>query len=154
MMADWQDNLTSLLEELRLIEECKAETPENFKQFCEFIAEPAFENLSTELKEYGTKARFKTKKKRSISFTVNFPKSSVDNFHYIISLPKNSIQLKLKLKIRWRKTKKSIAEEKDLPFMKDVFPSEVLKISKEKLITDVIKQYKNFTYKAYAKSEE
>jgi hypothetical protein len=78
----------------------------------------------------------------------------VDNFHYIISLPKNSIQLKLNLKIRWRKTKKSIAEEKDLPFMKDVFPSEILKISKENLITDVIKQYKNFTYKAYAKPEE
>ena len=153
-MADWHDNLTSLLEELRLIEECKAETPENFNQFCEFIAEPAFESLSQELKKYGTKAKFKTKKKKSISFTVNFPKSRVDNFHYIIFLPKNSIQLKLKLTIRARKTKKSVAEEKELPFMKEVFPSEVLKIPKEDLIQDVIKQYKNFTYKAFTKPEE
>lgn len=151
--SDWQDSLTSLLEELRLIEECKAEAPENFKQFCEFIAEPAFESLSKELKKYGIKSKFRKKKKRSISFTVNFSKSSIDNFHYIVTLPKNSVQLKLKLTIKGRKTKRSVVDEKDLPFMKDVFPSEVLKISKGDLIRDVIKNYKNFTYEASTKTE-
>lgn len=151
--SEWQDSLTSLLEELRLIEELKGETPENFNQFCEFIAEPAFESLSKELRRYGIKSKFRRKKRKLISITVNFPRSSIDNFHYIITLPKNSVQLKLKLAIKGRKTKKSVIEEKNLPFMKDIFPSEVLKISKEDLIKDVIKHYKNFTYEASTKTE-
>jgi len=47
---DWKEALAKCFEELRVIEECKGETPENFKQFCEFIAEPAFESLAEELR--------------------------------------------------------------------------------------------------------
>jgi len=79
---------------------------------------------------------------------VNFPKSRVDNFHYVIRLPRDSLDLKLRLLIRGRKNKKSQIEEKEVPFMKDIKPSNVLKLPKEALIQDVIKQYKKFIYEA------
>ena len=150
---DWRKSLANFLEDLRIIEECKGETPENFNQFCEFIAEPSFESLSEELRKYGIKSKYQMKKQKWISFEVKFPKSRIDNFHYIISLPKNSVELKLKLKTRGRRTKRSLIEEKEEPFMKDVLPSEVLKLPKEDLIMDVIKHYRNFTYEILTKTE-
>jgi hypothetical protein len=149
----WKKSLSNFLEDLRIIEECKGETPENFNQFCEFIAEPSFESLSEELKKYGIKSEYKIKKRKWISFEVKFPKSRIDNFHYIIILPKNSIELKLKLRTRGRRTKKSLIEEKVEIFMKDVLPSEILKLPKEDLILDVIKHYRNFSYEILNKTE-
>jgi len=148
----WRKSLNNFLEDLRIIEECKGETPENFNQFCEFIAEPSFESLSEELRKYGIKSKFRIKKRKWIAFEVKFPKSRIDNFHYIITLPKNSIELKLKLRTRGRRTKKSFVEEKVEPFMKDVLPSEILKLPKEKLILDVIKHYRNFSYEILTKT--
>jgi hypothetical protein len=150
---DWRKSLSNFLEDLRIIEECKGETPENFNQFCEFIAEPSFESLSEELRKYGIKSKYQMKKQKWISFEVKFPKSRIDNFHYIVSLPKNSVELKLKLKIRGRKTKRSLIEEKEEPFMKDVLSSDILKLPKEDLIMDVIKHYRNFTYEILTKTE-
>jgi guanylate kinase len=149
----WKKSLSNFLEDLRIIEECKGETPENFNQFCEFIAEPSFESLSEELRKYGIKSDYKIKKRKSISFEVKFPKSKIDNFHYIIILPRNSIELKLKLRTRGRRTKKSLIEEKVEIFMKDVLPSEILKLPKEDLILDVIKHYRNFSYEILTKTE-
>ncbi len=149
----WKKSLSNFLEDLRIIEECKGETPENFNQFCEFIAEPSFESLSEELRKYGIKSEYKIKKRRWISFEVKFPKSRIDNFHYIILLPRNSVELKLKLQIRGRRTKKSLIEEKVETFMKDVLPSEILKLPKEDLIMDVIKRYRNFSYEILTKTE-
>ncbi len=149
----WKKSLSNFLEDLRIIEECKGETPENFNQFCEFIAEPSFESLSEELRKYGIRSEYKIKKKKWISFEVKFPKSRIDNFHYIIILPKNSIELKLKLRTRGRRTKKSLIEEKMEIFMKDVLPSEILKLPKEDLIMDVIKHYRNFSYEILNKTE-
>ena len=108
----WKKSLSNFLEDLRIIEECKGETPDNFNQFCEFIAEPSFEGLSEELRKYGIKSEYKIKKRKWISFEVKFPKSRIDNFHYIILLPRNSVELKLKLQTRGRRTKKSLIEEK------------------------------------------
>jgi len=150
---DWRKSLNNFLEDLRIIEECKGETPENFNQFCEFIAEPCFESLSEELRKYGIKSIYRMKKQKWISLEVKFPKSRIDNFHYIISLPKNSVELRLRLKTRGRRTKRSLIEEKEEPFMKDVLPSEILKLPKENLIMDVIKHYRNFTYEILTKTE-
>ena len=148
----WKKSLSNFLEDLRIIEECKGETPENFNQFCEFIAEPSFESLSEELRKYGIKSKYRIKKKKWISLEVKFPKSRIDNFHYIIILPKNSIELKLKLRVRGRRTKRSLIEEKEDFFMKDVLPSEILKLPKEDLIQDVIKHYRNFSYEILTKN--
>ena len=150
---DWRKSLANFLDDLRIIEECKGETPENFNQFCEFIAEPSFEGLSDELRKYGIRSKYRIKKQKWISFEVKFPRSRIDNFHYIISLPKNSVELRLRLKTRGRRTKRSLIEEKEEPFMKDVLPSEILKLPKEDLIMDVIKHYRNFTYEILTKTE-
>jgi hypothetical protein len=151
--TDWKDELASFLDDLRVVDECKAEAPEKFNQFCEFIAESSFEGLSEELKNYGIKSKVRKEKGKSISFEVNFPKSRVDNFHYVIRLPNNALDLQLRLLIRGRKDKKSQIEEKEVPFMKNIKPSNVLKLSKEELILDVIKQYKKFIYEALIHSE-
>ncbi len=146
--TDWKDELASFMDDLRVVDECKVEAPEKFNQFCEFIAESSFEGLSEELRNYGIKSKVRKEKGKSIGFDVNFPKSRVDNFHYIICLPKNALDLKLRLLIRVRKNKKSQIEEKEVPFMKHIKPSEVLKLPKEELIQDVIKNYKRFIYEA------
>lgn len=149
--SDWKEGLAKCFEELRVIEECKGETPENFKQFCEFIAEPAFEGLAEELRKYGIKSKLKRIKSKLITFQVNFPKSRIDNFHYMICLPKDSFELRLKLRIRGRRNKKSVIEEKELPFMKDVLPSDILRLKKEDLIQDVIRHFRNFNFDALTK---
>jgi hypothetical protein len=149
---NWRDDTKNLFEDLSIIEISKKETIENFDQFCEFIAEPAFENLADELKNYKIKARFK-RKRDSIHFWMNFYHSKVDDFHYIISLPKNSIELKLKLAVKGRLNKKSPLVEKELQFMKNVDSSEVLKVKLEELIEDVLDQYRKFKYEALSKPE-
>jgi hypothetical protein len=136
--TDWKDELASFMDEVRVVDECKVEAPEKFNQFCEFIAESSFEGLSEELRNYG----------KSISFEMNFPKSGVDNFHYVIRLPNNALDLKLRLLIRGRKSKKGQIEETEEPFMKNIKPSDVLKLPKEELIQDVIRHYKKFIYEA------
>lgn len=146
--TDWKDELANFMDDLRVVDECKAEAPEKFNQFCEFIAESSFDGLSEELRNYGIKSKVRKDKGKSIGFEVSFPKSKVDNFHYIIRLPNNALDLKLRLLIRVRKNKKSRIEEKEVPFMKHIRPSEVLKLAKEELIQDVIKHYKKFIYEA------
>jgi len=148
---EWKETLAKFFEEVRVIEECRGETPENFNQFCEFIAEPAFESLAQELRKYGIKSKMRRIKRKLIALQMNFPKSNTDNFHYMICLPKNSFELRLKLRIKGRRNKKSIHEEKELPFMKDLLPSDVLKLTKEDLIRDVIKHYRNFNFEALTK---
>jgi hypothetical protein len=151
--TDWKDELASFMDDLRVVDECKVEAPGKFNQFCEFIAESSFEGLSEELKIYGIKSKVRKEKGKSIAFEVNFPKSRVDHFHYLILLPNNALDLQLRLLIRGRKDKKSQIEEKEVPFMKGVKPSNVLKLSKEELILDVIKHYKKFISEALVYSE-
>jgi hypothetical protein len=146
--TDWKDELASFMDELRVVDECKVEAPEKFNQFCEFIAESSFEGLSEELRNYGIKSKVRKEKGKSISFEMNFPKSGVDNFHYVIRLPNNALDLKLRLLIRGRKSKKGQIEETEEPFMENIKPSDVLKLPKEELIQDVIRHYKKFIYEA------
>jgi len=55
--TDWREDLKKLFEDLSIIEKSKKETIQNFHQFCEFIAEPAFETLNEEFKQYGIKSQ-------------------------------------------------------------------------------------------------
>ena len=153
MTKNWKENLAGFFEGYRIIERSKEETLKNFGQFCEFVAEPAFESLQEELKNYRVPSKIKRSSGRSITFQINFPKSRIENFIYIIRFPRNSIELQLKLVIRGRKTKKSSVEEKEIPFMQDVVPTEVMKIKIEDLIQDVIEQYRNFCFESDTKTE-
>lgn len=147
--AEWKAKLVSFFEDLRLIENFKEETVKNFDQFCEFIAEPAFESLAEELGQYRIKSKLRKSKGKSIDFQINFPGTRIDNFHYIICLPKNALELKLKLKIRARRNKNSIAEENEEHFLENTKPPDLLKLAKEDIILDVIEHYKNFNFKVF-----
>lgn len=153
MTKNWKENLASFFEGYRIIERSKEETLKNFDQFCEFVAEPAFESLQVELKNYRISSKIKRSSGRSITYKINFPKSRIENFFYTIRFPRNSIELQLKLVIRGRRSKKSSLEENEFSFMKDVVPTEVMKIKIEDLIQDVIERYRNFSFESATKSE-
>jgi len=148
MGSDWKDDLRSLFDDFTIVETSKKETLEDFDQFCEFIAEPAFESLAEALKEFKIKAKSQRTKGKSITFQTNFRGMRIDNFQYAIILPKNSIELRLKLQIRGRKNSKSVMEKKEAPFMESVSPQGLLKLRKEDIILDVIRHYRNFVLKA------
>ena len=77
----------------------------------------------------------------------------MDNFHYAIILPKNSLELKLKLEIKGRKNDRSAAEEKEeYAFMGSVGPEDILKLKKEDVIQDVIRFYRKFVLEAITDS--
>lgn len=148
---DWKANLSQFFEDIKIIEICKRQTLEDFDQFCEFIAEPAFESLTEELQKQRIKSKFKKSRKKSIDFQICFPGTRIDQFHYIICLPKNSIELRPSLLITGRQNKESRLEKIEKPFMGHVEPAALLKLSKEEIIHDVIEQYKNFIYETIAK---
>jgi len=149
----WRDELKKYSDSVRIIEKAKAETLESFDQFCEFIAEPAFDSLAGEMKEYGIKVRLQKEKGRAIHFVFNFPGSRVDNFHYRIVLPRNAFQLKLKLVLKGRKYKNAPLEEKTDDFMKGFAPAALIKLAKEDLIQDIIERYKDFNLAALTSSD-
>jgi hypothetical protein len=148
MGSDWKDDLRSLFEDFTIVETSKKETREDFDQFCEFIAEPAFESLADALKEFKIKSKSQRTKGKSITFQTNFPGMRIDNFQYAIILPKNSIELRLKLQIKGRKNSRSVMEKKEEPFMESVSPQGLLKLKKEDIIQDVIGHYRNFALTA------
>ena len=151
MADDWKAKLISYLEESRIIQTSIRETLDNFNHFCEFVVEPAFEALSEELLQFRIKTKLMRVKGRSIAIRINYAGSRIDNFNYIISLPKKSFELKLWLKIKGRKDKKSPCQEKVEPFMNDVEYSDILNLDQNDLIQDIIKHYRNFNFEALAR---
>ena len=149
----WRDELRKYFEDVQIIEKAKAETRESFDQFCEFIAEPAFDSLAEEMKEYEVKVRFRKEKGRAVHCDLSFPESRIDNFHYRIVLPRNSIQLKLGLVLKGRKYKSAPLEEKTEDFMKGLAPAAVMKLAKEDLIRDIIERYKFFNLAALTSAD-
>jgi hypothetical protein len=149
MGNDWKENLEKAREEIEILIESQKETLLKFEQFCEFVAEPAFETLSDELKTYKIRSRLKKRKGESISFQVDFPRSRIDHFHYIITLPKASVDLQLKLAIKGRKNQESLPVEKNVPFLNDAPSSEILNFNKEGLIQDIIEHYRNFVFESF-----
>jgi hypothetical protein len=145
---DWKDRLRIFFESIDVLERCKVETRQNFMQFCEFIAEPAFEALAEEMKGYKIKSKFWTLKGKSTGIQFDFPSSGVDSFHYVITLPKNSVQMRLRLQIKGRKSPKAPLEEFEEVFMEKVPPDRVIKIGKEELLNDIVERFRNYTYAA------
>ena len=151
--GDWRSDLTTCFEDLKVVERCREEALEHFFQFCEFVVAPAFEALSEEFLQYKVKARHWLVKGKSIHFEVRFPRSQTDQFQYILWMPKNSIELKLRLTIKSRKTPSAPLEEKTVPFIENVPPKEILGLDKNDLAQDVIARYKKFLYESAAASE-
>jgi hypothetical protein len=145
---DWKAELRGHFENLRVLERCQAETVGQFAQFCEFIAEPAFESLSDELALYGLRSRHQKTRIPDIRFIICFPGTKEDQFHYRLSVPKNAVELRLKLTIRERKTPKTEYQSRDEAFLPDLEPAQVLKMDKEDVIHDVIEHYRKFCYEA------
>jgi hypothetical protein len=143
---DWKQELANHFENVRVIELCQAETVAQFDQFCEFIAEPAFESLTDELARYRIKSEHHKVKGRSIRFTILFPGSKDEQFHYGISLPKNSVELRLRLQIKARRSPKTAYQETDEDFMPGLFPFKVLRMDKDEVVADVVKHYTGFCY--------
>jgi hypothetical protein len=149
----WKIELNRYFEDLRIIEKCQQEAKDHFDQFCEFIVEPALETLEEELKTRNMRIKYFRVKNKFIHLQINFPGSRVDNFHYRIVLPRNALELKLVLKTAGRKNQKSPLIEKEGPFMPETKPEEVLKLSKEEIILDIIKKLKEFNYAARTSPE-
>lgn len=145
---NWTQKLKSTFDELAAIEQSKKETLAGFTHFHEFIAEPAFESLARELRPYRIKASYRYARGRSIHFLMTFPGSRLDAFHYEIILPENSVELQLKLRLRGRKTVRSVLDEKEEAFLPAVAPADVLKMDKEALILDVIEHYGGYMREA------
>jgi hypothetical protein len=145
---DWKKELANHFENVRAIEQCQDDTIAQFDQFCEFIAEAAFENLTDVLALYRVKSQHLKTKGRNIRFTVLFPGSKDEQFHYRISLPKNSIELRLKLEIKARRTPKTEYQTTIEDFMPGLFPLKVLRMDKDEIAADVIKHYCDFCIQA------
>jgi len=128
MGKDWIVELANFFEELRILKVSKQEALKSFSQFCEFVVEPAFENLEDELAQYGIKSKIIKIKNKSIAFQINFRKSKIGHFKYII-------------------------EEKEVRFMKEIDPNHILDLDKEEVIQDVIKKYRDFIYESEAVME-
>jgi hypothetical protein len=152
-MVDWKLNLANYFEELRILQESHQEAVDNFRQFCEFIAEPAFESLEEEFQQYAIRSKIVHQRGKSIALSINFSKSRIENLQYIILLPKQSLELRLRLKIRGRKNKSSPFQQKELPFMEKIPAREILKLEKAVLIQDVIEHFRHFNFEAFTTAE-
>jgi hypothetical protein len=150
---DWKEEVRKHFENVRVIEQCQGETLQRFEQFTEFIVEPAFEALADELKTRGVRVRFKNDKGRSLTFILSFPGSSEDQFFYSIVLPKNAIDLKLRLAVRCRQSSKGPWVEEEGEFAPGLMPSAIMKIAKEDLILALLERYKDLVYRALTNPE-
>jgi len=144
----WKDQLRTYFEHLRIIEKCKHDTLENFDQFTEFIAEPAFEALEEALKSHQIRVGFHKEKGASLTFTVSFPRSKETNFTYVIMLPKNSVELKLNRKTACRRTPRSLTMEEFGPFFEGLSSVEIMKLTKERILEDIIARYRDFRFRS------
>jgi hypothetical protein len=147
-ITDWKTELHNHFENMRILEKCQAEALLHFDQFCEFIVEPALESLAEEIASFGVKIRFQKSKGRDIRASLSFPGSKDEQFQYKIFLPRNAVELRLGLATKGRKNLKSDFKTKEGEFMPGLSPAEVLKLSKEDVILDVLEHYRNFGYEA------
>lgn len=149
----WRAKLANFFEELTIISGSRKEAIETFDNFCDVVVEPAFEVLAEELKKYKIKSKIKKAIGKSMTFQINFSKSTIDNFQYVILLNRKSIEFNLILKIIGRKTKKNRIEEREEAFLHEVEPSSLLDLEKEVLIQDIIDHYRNFRFEALTELE-
>jgi hypothetical protein len=150
---DWKTELKNHFENMRILEKCQAEALLHFDQFCEFIVEPALESLAEEIASFGVKLRFQKSRGRDIRASLSFPGSKDEQFQYKILLPKHAVELRLGLATKGRKNLKSDFKSKDGEFMPGLSPAQVLKLSKEDIILDVLEHYRNFSYEALTSAD-
>jgi len=143
---DWKSDLAACFEDLQVISKCRAEALERFIEFCEYVAEPAFEALGQEFLRFGVKTKFRTIAGVSTHLEIRFPRSRVDRFHYVLWMPKNSVELLLKLTVRGRRAPNGPLEEKTVPFIQKVEAKEILKLEVDALAQDVIARYRKFLF--------
>jgi|GEM_PF-200420 len=143
---DWKSDLRSCFEDLQVIDRCRGEAVAQFDRFCDYVAEPAFEALTDEFGRYEIKCRSTWTKGASIEFEIRFPRSKEDHFHYILWLPKQAVELKLRLTIRGRKAPGAPMEEKTIPFIDKAPAKDILGIDRDALAQDVVARYKKFLY--------
>ena len=144
--AEWKEDLQGCFLDAKVLEKCREEAVEHFDQFCEYVAESAFEALTEEFLGYQVKSRSWKIQGKSIHLEIRFPRSRVDQFHYILWMPKHSVELKLKLTVKWRRTPLGTLEEKTVPFLEKASPTEILKIDKDSMAQDVIARYRKYLY--------
>ena len=149
----WKEKLANFFEELMIISGSRKEAIETFDNFCDVVAEPAFEAMAEELKKYKIKSKIKKANGKSMAFQINFSKSNIDNFQYVILLDRKSIEFNLILKIMGRKTKKNRAEEREEDFLPEIELPSLLELEKEVLIQDIIEHYRNFRFQALTELE-
>ncbi|MFW6136901.1 MAG: hypothetical protein ACOC5U_02385 [Candidatus Aminicenantaceae bacterium] len=154
MKNDWEKELSEFFEEYRIILSSQKDALEDFSQFCEFVAEPAFENLEDELREYGVRSKIIRVKGRSISFIIYYGKSRIDHFRYILELPKKAVEMRLRLRIKGRKRKQDAPEEAARKFLPEITPEQIMKLDKNILIMDVIENYRDFIFSSEAAMDE
>ena len=135
MKEDWKERLASLYEEIRIIEQSQEEAKVQFEQFCEFIAEPAFEEFMETLEELGGKGRVFKNPREWILFRVNFNFLQPVIFEYKLELPPQALQLRLNQVVRYRLAKEKDWQEKIEPFRPGLEDEDLLKLDKEKLLT-------------------
>ena len=123
MEDHWKTKMARFIEEFRIIESSISETKLDFTNFCEFIAEPAFESLGEELKQYGMSAKIEKIKEKSITLFIYFPKSNIEDFYFTIYLPENAVELSLRKQTGDVKQRKSSADVLDTPFLNGAMPT-------------------------------
>ena len=104
-------------------------------------------------KVYEIKTKHWTHKGRSVSLEIAFRRSKSDHFRYSIVLPKNSVELKLRLDLRGRRSPEGLLVEKTEAFMPSIPPDKVMKIAKEDLIADIIEHYGVFNYESLTQTD-
>ena len=149
----WKQDLQTCFEDLQVIDRCRIEAVGQFDKFCDYVAEPAFEALTEEFGRYEIRCRSAWVKGSSIQFEIRFPRSKEDHFHYALWLPKNVVELKMKLTLRGRKAPGGPMEEKTMAFIAKAPAAEILRIDKDVLAQDVVARYKKFLYETAVISE-
>jgi hypothetical protein len=145
---DWKTEVRNHFENMRILEKSQGEAVVHFEQFCEFVVEPAFESLAEEFLQYGVKAKYQRVSSRDIRLAINFPGKKIEQYQYRIVLPKNAVETRMILTTKGRKKPASEYQVKEEGFMPSLGPEEVLKVTKEDVILDVLEHYKNFAYEA------
>lgn len=146
MGKDWREELAKCFEDVHILSASIKEAQDHFDSFCELIVSPAFKALKEELALHKVGAKIHKIKGKSITLQMNFIKSSICQFQYKIVLPKNSVQLGLKVFVSGRKNKKALLEDNEFPFLGGIAPSAVMNLPQEDLIRDVIEFYRNFIF--------
>jgi hypothetical protein len=149
----WRTDLTACFDDLQVIAKCRAEAVERFVEFCDYVAEPAFEALAGEFRRFDVKTRYRTRKGISTHLEIRFPKSRVDQFHYILWVPKNAVELKLKLTVRGRRTPSGPLEEKTVPLIQKVAAKEILKLEIDALAQDIVARYQKLLFEGVLDAE-